>query len=76
MDPLYFDHGQGNYLGCLMDGGVWDTILAAQALAQAGETLGRWNLWAPGQIVRLYRLINPAERRTKSTIPIPMQIGR
>jgi squalene-hopene/tetraprenyl-beta-curcumene cyclase len=38
VDPLYFDHGQGNYLGCLMDGGVWDTILAAQALAQAGET--------------------------------------
>ena len=38
VDPLYFDHGKGNYLGCLMDGGVWDTILAAQALAQAGET--------------------------------------
>ena len=37
-DQLYFDHGKGNYLGCLMDGGVWDTILAAQALAQAGET--------------------------------------
>jgi squalene-hopene/tetraprenyl-beta-curcumene cyclase len=37
VDPLYFDHGQGNYLGCLMDGGVWDTILTAQALAQAGE---------------------------------------
>jgi squalene-hopene/tetraprenyl-beta-curcumene cyclase len=37
-DELYFDHGKGNYLGCLMDGGVWDTILAAQALAQAGET--------------------------------------
>jgi len=39
-DRLYFDHGKGNYLGCLMDGGVWDTILAAQALAQAGETSG------------------------------------
>ena len=38
VDPLYFDHGKGYYLGCLMDGGVWDTILAAQALAQAGET--------------------------------------
>ena len=38
VDRLYFDHGKGNYLGCLMDGGVWDTILAAQALAQAGET--------------------------------------
>lgn len=38
VDPLYFDHGKGNYLGCLMDGGVWDTILAAQALTQAGET--------------------------------------
>jgi squalene-hopene/tetraprenyl-beta-curcumene cyclase len=38
VDPLYFDHGKGNYLGCLMHGGVWDTILAAQALAQAGET--------------------------------------
>ena len=38
VDPLYFDCGEGNYLGCLMDGGVWDTILAAQALAQAGET--------------------------------------
>jgi squalene-hopene/tetraprenyl-beta-curcumene cyclase len=38
VDPLYFDHGQGNYLGCLMDGGVWDTILSGQALAQAGET--------------------------------------
>jgi len=38
VDQLYFDHGKGNYLGCLMDGGVWDTILAAQALAQAGET--------------------------------------
>ncbi len=38
VDPLYFDNGKGNYLGCLMDGGVWDTILAAQALAQAGET--------------------------------------
>jgi squalene-hopene/tetraprenyl-beta-curcumene cyclase len=37
-DELYFDHGKGNYLGCLMDGGVWDTILAAQALARAGET--------------------------------------
>jgi squalene-hopene/tetraprenyl-beta-curcumene cyclase len=37
VDPLYFDHGKGNYLGCLMDGGVWDTILAAQALTQAGE---------------------------------------
>jgi squalene-hopene/tetraprenyl-beta-curcumene cyclase len=37
-DALCFDHGKGNYLGCLMDGGVWDTILAAQALAQAGET--------------------------------------
>lgn len=37
VDPLYFDHGKGNYLGCLMDGGVWDTILAAQALAQAGD---------------------------------------
>ena len=36
-DQLYFDRGKGNYLGCLMDGGVWDTILAAQALAQAGE---------------------------------------
>jgi squalene-hopene/tetraprenyl-beta-curcumene cyclase len=38
VDQLYFDHGTGNYLGCLMDGGVWDTILAAQALARAGET--------------------------------------
>ena len=38
VDGLYFDHGKGNYLGCLMDGGVWDTILSAQALAQAGET--------------------------------------
>ena len=38
VDKLYFDHGNGNYLGCLMDGGVWDTILSAQALAQAGET--------------------------------------
>ena len=38
VDPLYFDNGKGNYLGCLMHGGVWDTILAAQALAQAGET--------------------------------------
>ena len=37
VDPLCFDHGQGNYLGCLMHGGVWDTILAAQALAQAGD---------------------------------------
>jgi squalene-hopene/tetraprenyl-beta-curcumene cyclase len=37
-DQLYFDHGEGNYRGCLMDGGVWDTILAAQALAQTGET--------------------------------------
>lgn len=37
VDQLYFDHGAGNYLGCLMDGGVWDTILAAQALAEAGE---------------------------------------
>jgi squalene-hopene/tetraprenyl-beta-curcumene cyclase len=37
VDPLYFNHGNGNYLGCLMDGGVWDTILAAQALAEAGE---------------------------------------
>src|SRR5208283_5235156 len=37
VDGLYFDHGTGNYLGCLMDGGVWDTILSAQALAQAGE---------------------------------------
>jgi len=36
VDQLYFNHGKGNYLGCLMDGGVWDTILAAQALAQAG----------------------------------------
>lgn len=38
VDPLCFDHGRGNYLGCLMDGGVWDTILVAQALARAGET--------------------------------------
>jgi squalene-hopene/tetraprenyl-beta-curcumene cyclase len=38
VDGLYFEHGLGNYLGCLMDGGVWDTILSAQALAQAGET--------------------------------------
>jgi squalene-hopene/tetraprenyl-beta-curcumene cyclase len=38
VDPLYFDNGNGNYLGCLMNGGIWDTILAAQALAQAGET--------------------------------------
>jgi squalene-hopene/tetraprenyl-beta-curcumene cyclase len=38
VEGLYFDHGEGNYLGCLMDGGVWDTILSAQALAQAGET--------------------------------------
>ena len=38
VDPMYFDNGKGNYLGCLMDGGVWDTILAAQALSQAGET--------------------------------------
>jgi len=38
VDPLYFDNGKGNYLGCLMDGSVWDTILAAQALEQAGET--------------------------------------
>lgn len=38
IDPLYFDNGKGNYLGCLMHGGVWDTILAAQALAQAGDT--------------------------------------
>jgi squalene-hopene/tetraprenyl-beta-curcumene cyclase len=38
VDGLYFDHGKGNYLGCLMDGGVWDSILSAQALAQAGET--------------------------------------
>ena len=38
VDPLYFNNGKGNYLGCLMHGGVWDTILAAQALAQAGET--------------------------------------
>ena len=38
VDELYFDHGNGNYLGCLMDGGVWDTILSAQALAHAGET--------------------------------------
>ncbi|MCX6923803.1 MAG: hypothetical protein NT154_11440 [Verrucomicrobia bacterium] len=38
VDGLYFDHGEGNYLGCLMDGGVWDTILSAQALAQAGDT--------------------------------------
>jgi len=38
VDELYFDHGAGNYLGCLMHGGVWDTILSAQALAQAGET--------------------------------------
>ncbi len=38
VDPLYFDHGDGNYLGCLMHGAVWDTILAAQALTQAGET--------------------------------------
>ena len=37
VDPLYFDNGEGNYLGCLMDGRVWDTILAAQALARAGE---------------------------------------
>jgi len=37
VDPLYFKNGNGNYLGCLMHGGVWDTILAAQALAQAGE---------------------------------------
>jgi squalene-hopene/tetraprenyl-beta-curcumene cyclase len=37
VDQLYFDHGKGSYLGCLMDGGVWDTILAAQALARAGE---------------------------------------
>jgi squalene-hopene/tetraprenyl-beta-curcumene cyclase len=37
VDQLYFDHGAGNYLGCLMDGGIWDTILAGQALAQAGE---------------------------------------
>jgi squalene-hopene/tetraprenyl-beta-curcumene cyclase len=38
VDGLYFDHGRGNYLGCLMHGGVWDSILSAQALAQAGET--------------------------------------
>ena len=38
VDQLYFDHGDGNYLGCLMDGGIWDTILVAQALVQAGET--------------------------------------
>jgi squalene-hopene/tetraprenyl-beta-curcumene cyclase len=38
VDPLYFNNGKGNYLGCLMHGGVWDTILAAQALAQAGES--------------------------------------
>lgn len=38
VDELYFDHGAGSYLGCLMDGGVWDTILSAQALALAGET--------------------------------------
>jgi squalene-hopene/tetraprenyl-beta-curcumene cyclase len=38
VDTLYFKNGTGNYLGCLMHGGVWDTILAAQALAQAGET--------------------------------------
>jgi squalene-hopene/tetraprenyl-beta-curcumene cyclase len=37
VEGLYFDHGKGNYLGCLMDGGVWDSILSAQALAQAGE---------------------------------------
>jgi len=36
VDRLYFDHGTGNYLGCLMDGGVWDSILSAQALAHAG----------------------------------------
>ncbi len=38
VDPLYFDNGKGNYLSLLMHGGVWDTILAAQALAQAEET--------------------------------------
>ena len=36
VDGLYFDHGTGNYLGCLMDGSVWDSILSAQALAHAG----------------------------------------
>jgi squalene-hopene/tetraprenyl-beta-curcumene cyclase len=41
VDQLYFDHGKGNYLGCLMDGGVWDTILAAQALRRAGEKSDR-----------------------------------
>jgi len=40
VDGLYFDHGKGNYLGCLMDGGVWDSILSAQALARAGERSG------------------------------------
>ena len=38
VDTLYFKNGRGNYLGCLMHGGTWDTILAAQSLAQAGET--------------------------------------
>jgi squalene-hopene/tetraprenyl-beta-curcumene cyclase len=38
VDELYFDSGKGNYLGCLMDGGVWDSILSAQALAQVEET--------------------------------------
>lgn len=38
VEPLYFDHGNGSYMGCLMDGSIWDTILAVQALARAGET--------------------------------------
>ena len=37
VDSLYFDHGEGSYLGCLMHGAVWDTILAAQGLVLAGE---------------------------------------
>lgn len=37
VEALYFNHGEGNYRGCLMYGGIWDSILAAQALLHTGR---------------------------------------
>ena len=38
-DGLYVHAGKSSYLGCLMDGHYWDTLLCANALVEAGEPL-------------------------------------
>jgi squalene-hopene/tetraprenyl-beta-curcumene cyclase len=39
IDGLYVHADSGSYLGCLMDGHYWDTLLAANALVESGEKL-------------------------------------